>query len=147
VLAYSSLIAAGFVVGVAGSFVQAVTIQVGPISVPIGLIGVLAATALVFFAGAWLDHRPIGVLLPALAWLLGVFPFTIKRPEGDLVLSGDLYSYGYLLLGAALAVLAAMYPGRRVPGARAQEQPGESAGTAPSTRESPGGPGHKTVGT
>ena len=136
VLAYSSLIAAGFVVGVAGSFVQAVTIQVGPISVPIGLIGVLAATALVFFAGAWLDHRPIGVLLPALAWLLGVFPFTIKRPEGDLVLSGDLYSYGYLLLGAALAVLAAMYPGRSSPGAR-----------APSPREAGGGPGHETVGT
>jgi Family of unknown function (DUF6113) len=147
VLAYSSLVVAGFVVGVAGSFLQAVTIQIGPISVPIGLVGMLAATGLVFFAGAWLDHRPIGVLLPALAWLLGVFPFTIKRPEGDLVLSGDLYSYGYLLLGAALAVLAAMYPGRRVPGARAQEQPGESAGTAPSTRESPGGPGHKTVGT
>jgi hypothetical protein len=76
------------------------------------------------------------VLLPALAWLLGVFPFTIKRPEGDLVLSGDLYSYGYLLLGAALAVLAAMYPGRRGPGAR-----------APSTREAGGGPGHETVGT
>jgi Family of unknown function (DUF6113) len=147
VLAYSSLVVAGFVVGVAGSFLQAVTIQVGPISVPIGLVGMLAATGLVFLGGAWLDHRPIGVLLPALAWLLGVFPFTIKRPEGDLVLSGDLYSYGYLLLGAALAVLAAMYPGRRVPGARAQEQPCESAGTAPSTRESPGGPGHKTVGT
>ena len=84
---------AGFVVGVAGA-VQAVTIQVGRISVPIGLVGTLAATGLVFFAGAWLDHRPIGVLLPALAWLLGVFPFTIKRPEGDLVLSGDLQSYG-----------------------------------------------------
>jgi hypothetical protein len=52
------------------------------------------------------------------------------------VLSGDLYSYGYLLLGAALAVLAAMYPGRRGPGAR-----------APSTREAGGGPGHETVGT
>ena len=123
------------------------TIQVGRISVPIGLVGMLAVTGLVFFAGAWLDHRPIGVLLPALAWLLGVFPFTIKRPEGDLVLSGDLQSYGYLLLGAALAVLAAMYPGRRRPGARAQVHPGESADTVPLTRESPSGPGHETVGT
>jgi len=136
VLAYSSLVVAGFVVGVAGSFIQAVTIEVGPVSVPIGLFGALAATGLVFFAGARLDHRPIGVLLPALAWLLGVFPFTIKRPEGDLVLTGDLNSYGYLLLGAALAVLAAMYPVRR-----------SRTVAAPSTRESPGGQGHESVGT
>lgn len=138
---------AGFVVGVAGSFVQAVTIQVGPISVPIGLVGMLAATGLVFFAGAWLDHRPIGVLLPALAWLLGVFPFTIERPEGDLVLSGDVRSYGYLLLGAALAVLAAVYPGRRATGARMRVPAGESADSVPLTRESPSAPGHESVGT
>ncbi|HKE51838.1 MAG TPA: DUF6113 family protein [Actinomycetes bacterium] len=136
VLAYASLVVAGFVLGVAGSFLQAVTIQVGPVPVPIGLIGALAATGSVFFAGAWLDHRPIGVLLPALAWFLGVFPFTVERPEGDLVLSGDLRSYGYLVFGAVLAVLAAMYPGRRSPSGRTQ-----------SIRESPGGQGHETVGT
>ena len=146
-LAYASLVVAGYVVGVAGSFLQAVTIQAGPISVPIGLLGMLAATGLVFFAGSWLDHRPIGVLLPALAWLLGVFPFTIRRPEGDLVLSGDLYSYGYLLVGAALAVLASMYPGRRVPRTSAPEQAGEPADRAPAPRESRSAPGHESVGT
>lgn len=148
-LAYLSLVVAGFAVGVAGSFVQAVSIRLGPIPVPLGLAGMLAATGSVFFAGAWLDSRPIGVLLPVLAWMVGVFPFTIERPEGDLVLSGDLRSYGYVLLGAVLAVIAALYPypGRGEVGARSHDHSGESPDLGFLSPESRGGPGHKTVGT
>src|SRR5262245_65962931 len=51
VLAYASLVVAGFVLGVAGSFLQAVTIQVGPVPVPIGLVGARAGTGTVFRPG------------------------------------------------------------------------------------------------
>jgi len=113
VLAYLVLAVAGFVVGVIGSFGQAVTVGLGPVPLPVGLVGMLAATGAVFYAGARLDPRPIGVGLPALAWLIGVFPFTIRRPEGDIVLSGDLRSYAYLVLGALLALVAAVVASSR----------------------------------
>ncbi len=113
VLAYLVVAVAGFVVGVIGSFGQAVTVGLGPVPLPVGLVGVLAATGAVFYAGGRLDPRPIGVGLPALAWFIGVFPFSIRRPEGDIVLSGDLRSYAYLVFGALLAVVAAAVAGPR----------------------------------
>ena len=156
VLAYTCLIVAGFIAGIAGSFFQVVMIEVGPVPVPIGLAGMLGATGAVFFAGAWLDSRPIGVGLPALAWFLGVFPFTLERPEGDLVLRGDLRSYGYLILGAGLAAVAALSPGRgdlgssRETSSAASRDGAHDSGESPDlgflSRESRGSAGHKTVG-
>jgi len=147
VLAYTCLIVAAFIVGIAGSFFQVVMIDVGPVPVPVGLAGMLGATGAVFFAGAWLDSRPIGVGLLALVWFLGVFPFTLERPEGDLVLRGDLRSYGYLILGAGLAAAAALSGAGSRAGSRDDARDsGESPDLGFLSREPLGSAGHKTVG-
>jgi len=63
----------------------------------------------VLTALAWLLALPCGWprLLYAVGWAAVAFRFAVPRPEGDLVVAGDLA--GYLLLGLGLVlVLAAL---------------------------------------
>lgn len=101
---------AGVLLGTAGSFAQAIRLDVVGVKLPVGLVAVLAANAAVFLGGARLLGRRLGAAAPALGWFVAVLLLSSRRPEGDLVLPADAGSYAYLLLGTIVAGLAVGLP-------------------------------------
>jgi hypothetical protein len=73
-----------------------------------GLLLALAATAanMVALPGGWWRRLPF-----AAGWFLAVAVLTPERPEGDYLIAGN--AVGYVLLGAALAVLVSGMVGLR----------------------------------
>jgi Family of unknown function (DUF6113) len=124
VAAYVVLFLLGAVVGAAGSFVQAVTLSAGPVDLPVGLVVALAGCAGLFVAGVVVMRGRPGAVVPAVAWLLVVLLLSVKRPEGDVVLSNGGTAYGYLLIGTMLAAVIAMAAGARLRPAESPARPG-----------------------
>ncbi|WP_063837004.1 DUF6113 family protein [Phaeacidiphilus oryzae] len=104
--AYVLLLLLGAVVGIAGCFVQALWF-------PGGLLLALFATAGLFYGGTRLTGTRLGALVPAIGWFVALLPAMGQRPEGDLLLTGELGSYVYLFVGAISAVICATLPGGR----------------------------------
>jgi Family of unknown function (DUF6113) len=113
-MAYLVLLILGAVVGVTGSFVQAVTVHAGPVPIPVGLAIALGGCAGLFMGGAWVMRSRLGAVVPAVAWLLAVLLMSSKRPEGDVVLPQEATAYGYLFLGTLLGALTATLSGARL---------------------------------
>jgi len=115
---YAALALGGLVAGVLGVFVQALRTTAGPVSVRYG-VAVAAAGAVGLFAlGRSLTGSRAGVLVPASAWFIAILPFTVTRPEGDSVLSGNgPGAYVFLVLpmlaAAALATVPPPLPKQR----------------------------------
>ena len=89
---------AGAVAGLLGSFVHALE----PAGLPLGLLVALALSAGVFLTMGLAFGRP-AVAAAALGWLLVVLLLSTQRPEGDLVVTGSLVGYGWLLGGFLVA--------------------------------------------
>jgi Family of unknown function (DUF6113) len=113
-LAYLALLVLGAAVGVAGSFVQAATVDAGPVPVPFGLVIALGGCAGLFMGGAWVMRTRLGAVVPAVAWLLAVLVMSSKRPEGDVVLPQQATAYGYLFIGTLVGATAATFSGVRL---------------------------------
>jgi hypothetical protein len=94
----------GLLAGTVGSFAQ--EIRAG--GVPAGLLaGLLASVLAVGVASAMGPSR----LLPVAAtvgWLVAVVPLSGRRPEGDLVVSGDTTGYVWAYGGMALVACACL---------------------------------------
>jgi hypothetical protein len=85
--------------GIAGSFVHRW-------ASPLGVVLTIGAAAGVFlFARRWSRSR-VGIGAVSAAWLLPVLLLAQRRPEGDLVIAGDVVGMVFLFGGAACAAVA-----------------------------------------
>lgn len=124
---------AGLLLGAAGSFAQAIRLDVVGVELPVGLVAVLAVNAAVFLGGARALGRRLGAAAPALGWFVAVLLLSSRRPEGDLVLPADAGSYAYLLLGTIVAGLAVGLPAGQ-PAGSPPEQPNRQPAGSPAER-------------
>jgi hypothetical protein len=113
-LAYAMLFVFGAVFGVVASLEHAWDLGGGvppalggvPLDplVPIGLS--LALFGLLYGAGRLMASK-LGAFVPGVGWMLVALVFSVKRPEGDLVIAANAAGYWYLVTGA-LALVAAV---------------------------------------
>ena len=96
------LVPLGFVVGVAGSFVHNMDVHVAGATVPWGLALATAATWGLVIVTRAVTPRRLMLGLVMLAWLLGVIPFTVQRPEGDVVVPTGATGLVFLLSGVVI---------------------------------------------
>jgi len=92
-------------VGLAGAFVQSAHARVAGVALPWGVALAVAGTAgLVLLARSLLRSRwALGLVV--LMWFVGVIPFTIERPEGDLVITSGGYGLAFLFGGVLVVGL------------------------------------------
>ncbi|RKS72421.1 hypothetical protein CLV35_2665 [Motilibacter peucedani] len=107
----------GLLVGAVGSFAQ----EVRAGRVPAGLLLALLASAVAVALASALGTSRLLPVAATVGWLVAVVPLSGRRPEGDLVVSGDttgyVWAYGGMALVActclACIALAASREGRR----------------------------------
>ena len=100
IAAYLGLAVLGLLVGIAGALVQGAWF-------PGGLLLSLLATAGLFYGSLRATGTQLGVLAPAVGWLMGIVVLSIGRPEGDGVFSAGIGPLVYMLGGMAVAVMCA----------------------------------------
>ncbi|WP_328669865.1 DUF6113 family protein [Streptomyces sp. NBC_00322] len=106
---YLSLAVFGALVGIAGSLVQGAWL-------PAGLVLGLLATAGLFYGALLLTGTQLGVLAPAVGWLLAIVALSIGRPEGDGMFGAGVGPLVFMLGGMAIAVMCATLPRLAQPG-------------------------------
>jgi hypothetical protein len=100
-------------------------LRVGGVLVPVSVVAAVAGNVLlVGWAHRLSGSRPVAVL-PAVVWLVVAIAASVRRPEGDLVITGGgiagVVNIGFLLLGVVAAAFAVgRVLGAPRPGARAQ---------------------------
>ncbi|MGH3318484.1 MAG: DUF6113 family protein [Nocardioidaceae bacterium] len=92
----------GAVTGVAGLFVSRMDVQVSGVPVPYGLVLAIVAATLVFRLGRS-TLGPGGAVAGVVGWLVPVVAALWPRPEGDIVVGGDGFGAGFVLLGVMSA--------------------------------------------
>ena len=82
----------------------------GGVAFPLGAICSLLALGALLYIGARVFRGPIGVCVPALAWLVAVGALTFGTSKGDVVLAStvaaEIYVYGGLVVDAVVLVFA-----------------------------------------
>lgn len=104
------LAAMGAVVGIVGAFVQAISLSLGDVRLPIGAVVAVAVIAVAARAGAVLARSRAGAIAVAIGWALPVLWMSaFPTSEGDVILASTtsalLYVYGGVLLISFAAVL------------------------------------------
>ncbi len=95
------------VAGAAAAFVHRTRVDVGPVTLPVGIVAALAALVGLVLLARWLGRSRLAVGLVAAAFAVPVLVASQFRPEGDLVVAQD--PWGLTLLGGiALVVTASM---------------------------------------
>jgi Family of unknown function (DUF6113) len=111
-LGIAGLVAAGAIVGIVGAFVQAITLSIGGLRLPVGaVVAVVMVTAAVRSAAVFARGRA-GAVAVAAGWAATVLWMTLfPTDEGDVIIaattSGAVYVYGGVLLAAFAVVLPA----------------------------------------
>ncbi|MCX4819172.1 DUF6113 family protein [Streptomyces sp. NBC_01142] len=100
IAAYLGLAVLGAVVGIAGSLVQSAWL-------PGGLLLALLATAGLFYGSLRATGTQLGVMAPAVGWLMAIVLLSIGRPEGDGLFSAGITPLVFMLGGMAEAVICA----------------------------------------
>lgn len=101
-LTLALLALAGLAEGVLGPFVHALTWHAGPVAVPVGWGLALATLAALLEAARSVARTRVGVSTVAAAWLIPVLVFAAGRPEGDIVLAGNLTGGSFVLVGVVV---------------------------------------------
>lgn len=102
VLGVVALVLLGGCVGALGVVVSRMTVEVAAVPVPYGFVLAVAAAAALYAEG----RRSLGVvgaLGAVLGWSVPVAVAMVQRPEGDVVLAGDGYGVGYVVLSLVAA--------------------------------------------
>jgi hypothetical protein len=87
-------------------------LRIGPVPVPVSVLAAAVGNlVLVTWAHRLSGSRVVG-LLPALAWAVVAIGASVRRPEGDLLITGQtaaaqLVGLGFLLVGVLFAAFAA----------------------------------------
>lgn len=105
-LLHAVLLALGVLVGALGSFVHAKVVA----GVPVGLLCAYALTAAALATAGLASRSRSGPAATAAGWLLALLLLSAPRPEGDLVVAGDLVGYAWSLGGLVLAAVAVAAP-------------------------------------
>jgi hypothetical protein len=121
-LVIAGLAAAGAVVGVVGAFVQAITLTIGEVRLPVGAVVAVTMTTIAVRAGALLVHQRAGAIAVAVGWVVTVLWMSVfPTSEGDVILATTTSALVYVYGGVLLASLAAVFPLRTVrPGSEAR---------------------------
>ena len=112
------LVALGFVIGTAGSFLQAHTLRLG-VRWPVGALFALLVLGAAGFSAGLLARSRLGFGMIAAGWLISVVVFTSDRPEGDVVIAANLPGYLYLFGGVCTLGVISAVPFGALPEARA----------------------------
>ncbi|TFV63037.1 hypothetical protein E4P41_05865 [Geodermatophilus sp. DF01-2] len=108
-------LAAGLLVVVLAAWLALVEVfwlplRVFGVLVPVSVVAAVAGNLLLVALAARLTRSRLAAVLPAGVWLTVAVAASIRRPEGDLVLTGDgalgLANLAFLLLGVVAAAFA-----------------------------------------
>jgi Family of unknown function (DUF6113) len=117
-------------------------LRVGPVLVPVSVAAAVVGNLLLVSGAYRLSGSRVVAVLPALVWLTVAVAASIRRPEGDLILTGGgaagVVNLAFLLLGvlaAAVAVGRVLAAPRRV--SRKDDAPAPT-GSAPTDSGSGG---------
>lgn len=105
-LLHAVLVALGLLVGALGSFVHAQVVA----GVPVGLLCAYALTAAALATAGLASRSRSGPAATAAGWLLALLLLSAPRPEGDLVVPGDLLGYAWSLGGLVLVAVGVAAP-------------------------------------
>ena len=105
-LLHAVLLALGVLVGALGSFVHAQVVA----GVPVGLLCAYALMAAALVTAGLATRSRSGPAATAAGWLVALLLLSAPRPEGDLVVAGDLTGYAWSLGGLVLAAVAVAAP-------------------------------------
>jgi hypothetical protein len=100
--AYGALVASGVALGVVGSFQFSWDLG----GVPVAALVLTAVNLAVFCASGWAMAAKLGAVAVAVPWLIVVILLSSPRAEGDLVVTGTLEGWLFILGGATAAALA-----------------------------------------
>jgi uncharacterized protein DUF6113 len=100
--AYGALGVFGLALGVLGSFLFPG--MLGPI--PIAALAFVALNLVAMRLAGWAMGTKLGAVVPTVAWLIVVFSLSTKRAEGDLVITGTVPGYLFLVGGSITAMIA-----------------------------------------
>jgi Family of unknown function (DUF6113) len=103
--AYGALVASGVALGVVGSF--QFSWDVG--GVPVAALALTIVNLVVFRAAGWAMAAKLGAVAVAVPWLVVVILLSTPRAEGDLVVTGTLAGWLFILGGATAAALAIVW--------------------------------------
>ncbi len=108
-LGYGLLFVVGLVAGMFGVALAPLRLQVGGVTLPVGLL-VVVAIPVVARAGAWIMGARLGAGCVAIGWALPTIAFVLAGPGGDVLLPDVPRTWIYLLGTTLLLVLAAAVP-------------------------------------
>ena len=109
VAAHLGLLALGFAVGVLGSFVHAVG-PTEPVRIPLGLLWAYALTSALLAVGRLATGGRSGAAAVSAGWVVALLLLSAPRPEGDLVVTGSLVGYAWLLGGLVVCAAGVGWP-------------------------------------
>jgi Family of unknown function (DUF6113) len=112
-LVVAGLAASGAVVGIVGAFVQAISLSIGGVRMPIGAVVAVTMTTVAVRAGARLVHQRAGAIAVAAGWVVTVLWMSVfPTSEGDIILASSTSALMYVYGGVLLAAFAAAFPVR-----------------------------------
>jgi len=119
---YVVLLMLGVLVSLVGAFL--IPLHVGRMLLPVSIAIAIGGTIALVVLGARMTGSRTGAALPWVSWLVVAFALSSAGRGGDIVVTGDVVGYGYLLGGAisggmALVLVRPLHPS----GVRADEHP------------------------
>lgn len=86
-------------------------LRIGPVPVPLSVLGAALGNLLLVTWAHRLSGSRLVALLPAAAWAVVAVGASVRRPEGDLLITGEttsaqLVGLGFLLVGVLFASFA-----------------------------------------
>jgi hypothetical protein len=98
--------------------------------VPVVAIIAVVVNLVVFWVAGWATRSKLGSLLPAVAWLIVASLLSVRRVEGDLIITGSVAGHVFLLGGSVAAPVAVVL----APAARLQAVVAGAAGAQATQR-------------
>lgn len=102
-LAVGATAAVAAVAGTVAAFVHRSTLEVGEVALPVGLAAALGGAGAAVLVARAVGRTRVAVLLVGAAFAVPVLVLSQLRPEGDLVVAGDVW--GLTLLGGVSLVV------------------------------------------